>query len=53
MNETVAFLRQHRPGLIAFNHCTGENAVRRFASEFGPACGSMHVGDRRDFPPGA
>lgn len=52
MNETLAFLRQRKPGFIAFNHCTGENAVRRFTNEFGPACGPMHVGDRKDFPPG-
>lgn len=52
MNETVAFLHQLKPAFIAFNHCTGENAVRRFADEFGAACGQMHVGDRKDFPPG-
>ncbi len=52
MDETLAFLHQRKPGFIGFNHCTGESAVRRFANEFGSACGPMHVGDRKDFPPG-
>lgn len=50
MDETVAFLRQESPGLMAFNHCTGERAVRRLAAEFGPVFGSLHVGDRHVFP---
>jgi 7,8-dihydropterin-6-yl-methyl-4-(beta-D-ribofuranosyl)aminobenzene 5'-phosphate synthase len=50
LDETIAFLRQEPPGLIAFNHCTGEHAVRRLAAEFGAAFGSMHVGDQQVFP---
>ncbi len=50
LDRTVAFLHACDPRLLAFNHCTGEGAIRRFGREFGSRCVPLHTGDRREFP---
>ncbi len=50
LDRTVDFLRARNPQFLAFNHCTGEEAIRRFGHEFGSRCVPLHTGDRREFP---
>lgn len=50
LDETVKFLRECNPEFLAFNHCTGQGAIRRFEHEFGPRFTPFHTGDRREFP---
>lgn len=45
LEATLQELREHTPGVIGFNHCTGQRALRCLEREFGPRCLPAHAGD--------